>query len=141
MSAQPHHDRYVRQVVLPSGRTIDVVYFEDRNAAARSRRPERRTAEHDLHVCPKCASELVYPVEWEEASEISWHVHLRCPNCEWLGEGVFEQEVVERFDVELDRGTESVVSDLHHLSRANMEEDVERFALALRADHILPCDF
>jgi hypothetical protein len=140
MSPQPDHNPYVRQVVLPSGRTIDVVYFEDRQAAARSVRPER-VSDTDLHICGSCGSDLVYPVEWEEAGATHWRVELRCPNCEWTGTGVHEQSVVERFDAELDRATESLVEDLQSLTRANMEEDVERFAIALRDGHILPSDF
>jgi len=54
---------------------------------------------------------------------------------------VHGQDEVERFDAELDRGTENLIEDLHSVSRANMEEDVERFANALRDGHILPSDF
>lgn len=145
MSHQPDHSRYVRQVVLPSGRTIDVVYFEEA-AAARSVRPERSAQTEQprtnaLHICPTCSSDLVYPVDWEESGSTHWRVELRCPNCEWSGAGVHEQTVVERFDAELDRGTESLVGDLQSLTRANMEEDVERFIAALRDNHILPSDF
>jgi hypothetical protein len=95
----------------------------------------------DLHVCPACASELVYPVDWEPATTGRWSVHLRCPNCEWLGGGVYEQAVVDRFDDALDRGTELLLDDLNLLTRANMEDQVERFATALRSDQILPEDF
>ncbi|HEX2017149.1 MAG TPA: hypothetical protein VGN69_10670 [Solirubrobacteraceae bacterium] len=141
MSAQPDHHRYVRQVVLPSGRTIEVVYFEDpQPAAARSIRPARRER-GDLHLCGECSSELVYPIEWEEADATQWEVSLRCPNCEWTGTGVYDQSVVERFDSELDRGTEALVRDLQSLARANMEEDVERFITALNEGHLLPSDF
>jgi hypothetical protein len=140
MSAQPDQNPYVRQVLLPSGRTIDVVYFGDGQAAARSVRPGR-VSDADLHMCGSCGSDLVYPVEWEEAGATHWRVELRCPNCEWTGTGVHEQVVVERFDAELDRGTDNLIEDLHSVSRANMEEDVERFANALRDGHILPSDF
>jgi hypothetical protein len=139
MSAQPDQSPYVRQVVLPSGRTIDVVYFEDCHAP-RSVRPGRVSGT-DLHICSACDSNLVYPVEWEEAGATHWRVELRCPNCEWAGAGVHEQAVVERFDAELDRGTENLLEDLHSMSRANMEDDVERFAKALRDGHVLPSDF
>ena len=44
-------------------------------------------------------------------------------------------------DEALDRGTESVLDDLDVLTRANMEEQIERFAAALQADQILPEDF
>ncbi|HEU4656795.1 MAG TPA: hypothetical protein VFR97_04700 [Capillimicrobium sp.] len=137
MSAQPEHGQHVRRVVLPSGKTIEVVYFDD----LRDHDAPLPPAATDLHVCGTCASELVYPVEWQEAGAQHWQVTLRCPNCEWAGTGVFEQAVVEAFDEELDRGTEAVVRDLKRLVRANMEEQVERFVAALEADHIVPDDF
>ena len=55
--------------------------------------------------------------------------------------GIFEQELVERFDEELDRGTEALVRDLKRLAHANMEDEIERFTAALEAGHILPEDF
>jgi hypothetical protein len=94
-----------------------------------------------LHVCPSCSGELVYPVDWEPAERKSWSVDLRCPDCEWRGGGVYRQEVVDRFDEELDRGTEELLGDLRLLTRANMEEKVEAFILALHAGWILPEDF
>ncbi len=119
-----------------------VVYFDDQIA---------RPVEHhavtpadsgvELHVCGDCDSELVYPVEWEEAGATHWEVTLRCPNCEWNGTGVYEQHVVERFDEELDRGTEALVRDLKRLMQANMEDEIERFITALEGDHVLPEDF
>ena len=143
MSHQPaDNSHYVRRVVLPSGRAIEVVYFENPPPAAHAA-PSRATepAVDDLHLCPACDASLVYPVEWEEADETHWEVELRCPNCEWHTIGTYPQHVVDRFDEELDRGTEALVRDLKRLTRANMEDEVERFARALRADAILPEDF
>jgi hypothetical protein len=65
----------------------------------------------------------------------------RCPNCEWNVTSVFGEDAIQRFDETLDRGTEALVSDLRQLTRANMEEDVERFIHALDAGHLLPEDF
>jgi hypothetical protein len=145
----PRH--YVRRVVLPSGKTIEVVYFDDHAApiadATAALAPGRIGADHhdevatDLHICGSCESNLVYPTEWEEAGATHWEVTLRCPNCEWVGTGVFEQELVERFDEELDRGTEALVRDLKRLAHANMEDEIERFTTALLEDHIVPEDF
>ncbi len=135
MNQPDHRQQYVRRVVLPSGKTIEVVYF-DPAADDRATLPQT-----DLHVCGGCSSELVYPVDWEEAGSVHWQVTLRCPNCEWSGTGVFEQVIVERFDEELDRGTEALVRDLKRMVRANMEEQIERFADALHAGLILPEDF
>jgi hypothetical protein len=138
MSRQPEHNTYVRRVVLPSGKTIEVVYFGDETTTPTHRAAEPAT---DLHVCEACESELVYPVDWEEAGDTHWEVTLRCPNCEWNGTGVFEQDTGERFDEELDRGTEALVRDLKNLMQANMEDEIDRFVSALEAGHIVPEDF
>jgi hypothetical protein len=147
MTEKPADRHYVRRVVLPSGKTIEVVYFNDATEQTAVQAPAEQTEHqaadtlHDLHVCGHCDAALVYPVEWEEAGPEHWEVELRCPNCEWLGAGIFHQEIVERFDEELDRGTEQLVRDLKRLMHANMEDEIERFVLALEADQVLPEDF
>jgi hypothetical protein len=95
----------------------------------------------DLHVCPECSSELVYPLEWAPVDEVHWRVELRCPECEWRQGGLYEQAVLDRFDQELDAGTDAMVSNLRSLQRSNMESALERFNLALASDLILPEDF
>ncbi len=137
--SEPDNHHYVRRVVLPSGKTIEVVYFD---AGATGEAGARSTEEAtDLHVCGGCSSHLVYPTEWEEAGQTHWEVSLRCPNCEWHGSGIFAQEAVERFDDELDRGTEALARDLRRLAHANMQDEIERFTAALDGDHIVPDDF
>jgi hypothetical protein len=140
--SQPENSNYVRRVVLPSGRAIEVVYFDNLPAHA-PQRPGAAGAHEvlDLHVCPACDKQLVYPVQWEEASPTHWEVQLRCPNCEWLTVGLYDQDTVDRFDEELDHGTEALVRDLKRLTRANMEEEAERFTSALASDAIWPMDF
>jgi hypothetical protein len=140
MSREADNRHYVRRVVLPSGKTIEVVYFDEIPDLVPGADHGLPTAE-DLHVCGSCDSNLVYPVEWDEAGATHWEVTLRCPNCEWNGTGVFEQDVVERFDEELDRGTEALVRDLKRMMHANMEDEIERFVSALEGDHIVPDDF
>jgi hypothetical protein len=135
MSHPNHNGQYVRRVVLPSGRAIEVVYYESTSV------PSRPAPLDDLHVCPECDRELVYPVEWEEASATHWEVLLRCPNCEWSEVGIFDQATVDRFDEHLDLGTDALVKDLRRLVQANMEDEADRFAAALEADAILPEDF
>ena len=145
MDHTPDNHHHVRRVVLPSGKTIEVVYFENEPTGQAPRlpapQPHDRPEHIDLHVCGSCDSDLVYPVEWEEAGATHWEVVLRCPNCEWAGTGVYEQRVVERFDEELDRGTEALVRDLKRLMQANMEDEIERFIRALEGNHVLPEDF
>ena len=135
------NSNYVRRVVLPSGRAIEVVYFENQPAHVPEPRARVASERLELHICPECDKELVYPVEWEEASPTHWEVRLRCPNCEWLTVGLYDQATVDRFDEQLDRGTEALVRDLKRLTRANMEEELERFASALASDAIWPMDF
>jgi hypothetical protein len=138
MSLPNENGQYVRKVVLPSGRAIEVVYFEP---MAPESAPQPAPLVDDLHVCPECDRDLVYPVEWQEASATHWEVLLRCPNCEWSELGVYDQATVDRFDETLDTGTELLVRDLRRLVQANMEEEADRFSAALDADAILPEDF
>jgi hypothetical protein len=133
--------QYVRRVTLPSGRSIEVVYFEaltDEHVTASN--PQQEIVD-ELHICPECDRDLVYPVDWEEASATHWAVELRCPNCEWSEVGTFDQATVDRFDEKLDLGTETLVKDLRRLMQANMEAEADRFAAALAANAILPEDF
>jgi hypothetical protein len=134
---------YVKRVTLPSGKTIEVVYFE--SARVETEQPGTQTAptptRHDLHICDDCRAELVYPTSWEEAGPDSWRVSLRCPNCEWATTGVFPQIVVDAFDERLDEGTEQLVTDLKQLMHANMSEEIDRFVAALEAEAVLPEDF
>jgi hypothetical protein len=95
----------------------------------------------DLVVCPCCGRDLVYPTDWAPATERTWSVKLRCPECEWRGGGVYGQDLLDRFDEALDEGTQSVLDDLELLTRANMEEQIERFVAALDANLITPEDF
>jgi hypothetical protein len=103
--------------------------------------PDIRDTAEELHVCPACASTLVYPLEWAPVDMRRWRVELRCPDCEWTKAGLYEQEILDRFDQVLDAATDSLVVDLRRLQRANMEDELERFNMALGQDLILPEDF
>ena len=127
---------YVKRVTLPSGKSIEVLYFGDQTAGVRSDGDQQL-----LHVCGECESSLVYPTDWQEAGPEHWEVDLRCPNCEWRGTGVFPQNVVESFDDELDRGIDVLLSDYRALVNSNMEDEIDRFAKALEVGAILPADF
>ncbi len=139
MPAFPDHQPQVRRVVLPSGKTIEVVYFEE--VAAPPRAVGAEAVALDLHVCRSCGCELVQPIDWEEAGPGHWTVELRCPNCERRSTGTYAQQAVERFDELLDSGTELLVDELERLMHANMEGEIERFAEALSAELIVPADF
>jgi hypothetical protein len=94
-----------------------------------------------MHACPSCSSVLVQPVNWHEQGDGHWNVELRCPECEWWGRDSYSQTEVDRYDEELDRAGQELIDDLRALTRANMEEEAERFATALASDSVLPEDF
>ena len=102
--------------------------------------PSKRSTQ-GMHACPECSSVLVQPVNWFERGDAQWQVELRCPECEWWGQGTYSQSEVDCFDEELDRGGQELIEDLRALTRANMEDETERFATALATDCILPEDF
>ena len=155
-----------KKITLPGGKVLEIVYFheaaEDETAsstaavaeqqpdlaetagelAAAEMQPVALTDESaDLHVCPECAGDLVYPVEWEEHMGDRWRLSRRCPSCEWSGTGEFDQADVDRFDDVLSEGTEALLTSLRSMVRTNMEADVERLIAAINADQILPIDF
>jgi hypothetical protein len=149
----------MKRIVLPSGKTIEVVYFESHAPAVPAGAPEAPSTDtdseapknlpvhvpaedtRDLHVCVNCESDLVYPVQWEESGPEAWNILLRCPDCEWSESGVFPQGQCDRFDDELEAGTEALSRDFKRLVTANMAEEIERFIQALDADAIQPFDF
>jgi hypothetical protein len=137
MDSHDEQTQYVTRVVLPSGKTIEVVYHKETGV------PPLPPAEphQDLHVCIQCSCDLVYPVEWEESGPENWSVLLHCPNCEVHRQGIFSQDTLEAVDEELDRGADALTRDHERLMRANMAEEIERFVGALNADAILPEDF
>ncbi len=141
MNPQSEHRHEIRRVVLPSGKTIEIIYFGESVEIAEAPGAAPQPTRTDLHRCPDCTSELVHPVAWEEVGPDHWQIELRCPNCHWEDTDVFHHDDVERFDETLDRGTQVLVRDLRQLAHANMEEQIERFTTALLADHILPEDF
>ena len=136
---EEQQNHFVKRVVLPSGKTIEVVYFEEPpvdEVVTPTAEPHQ-----DLSSCLDCESRLVYPIEWEEAGAENWSVLLHCPNCETYRDGVFSQDTVESFDEELDRGADALAQDYRRLVRANMADEVDRFVRALEVDAILPEDF
>ena len=73
MEGHGEQTHFVKRVVLPSGKTIEVVYFKeaglpppaDGQGPAATELPAAEPHQ-DLHVCVECSSEFVYPLQWEE---------------------------------------------------------------------------
>ena len=140
-------DTNVRQVVLPSGRTIEIVYLDGRATAITAPQSGLYSEDvlveqaRDLMACGGCGCELVQPVDWDEAGARHWQVTLRCPNCEQLGTVVVEDEVVDHYDLELERGAAELARTLHVLVEENIEIEALRLRHALEGGHVLPEDF
>jgi hypothetical protein len=127
-----NRDHSVRRIVLPSGKSIEVVRFDGR---------AQTPAQGGLHICQDCESELVQPVEWRAGEDDHWDLTLYCPNCDWSCRGLYSHAQVEGLEEQLDLGVEAIMRDLKRLTSANMADQIERFAAALEADLILPEDF
>jgi hypothetical protein len=128
---QNDNQHSVRRIVLPSGKSIEVIRFND------AEQHERQ----GLHVCPECNSELVQPIAWNDISEEYWELTLECPNCWWRTDGVFDCERIFELEERLDDGLGDLLHDLGQLAHANMSDEIERFISALHSDLILPEDF
>ncbi len=120
----------IRRIVLPSGRAIEVVRFhlDDHDHARPARLPGMRLTARPAARVGRGARGF-------------WELTLHCPNCDWLDEGVFDQDQVDALEEHLDDGLAEMLNDLRRLTQANMAEEIDRFAAALEADLILPEDF
>lgn len=140
----------IRQVRLPSGRAIEIVYLDGQAAAlgALYEPPQRAAtssgaaeAARDLTTCGACACDFVQPVEWDEAGPRHWRVTLRCPNCQSIGTVVIGDEVVDQYDIVLERGAATLARALHELVETNIDEQARRLRGALDDGRMLPEDF
>lgn len=140
-------DTQVRQVVLPSGRAIEIVYLDGRATALGAlREPQLQgcdvtEAALDLTTCGGCGCGFVHPVDWDEAGTRHWRLTLRCPNCERTGTVVVEDEVVDHYDLVLESGAADLARSLHELVEAGIDAEVCRLRDALDGGHLLPEDF
>lgn len=97
--------------------------------------------EEGLLVCGACRSRLVYSADCEEHGRDHWYLELRCADCGGRNRVLFDVEMLDEFDCELDRAEAEIEADLAFLIRANMADYVTRFISALEAGAIEPEDF
>lgn len=106
------------------------------------KQPLNKTAGHSLHICPGCGSNLVQPTRWKQESDRShWRVWRRCPECEWICDGVHDETEIDAFDEQLDLGAHELADELRALEHANMTEMADSFIIALSHDLITADDF
>ena len=144
MAPRPHQRRSSRTIRLPTGKTVEVHYFSSDGPAVRRPAavpPPAPAVDLGLDHCPECASDVVYPIAWEDAGDRTYELTLRCPNCEWTEVDTHDWDTVQRLEERLDQGERALIADLQAFARANVQEDFDRFIAALRAGHVWPMDF
>ena len=92
------------------------------------------------HVCRFCTLPLVQPRDAERIGR-DWLVQLYCPSCGRSGEAMLDQGQMDDLDKAVDDGFALLAAALAQVTRANMQEYVERVTAALAADAVLPEDF
>ena len=106
----PHPSRNRRR--LPSGSA---------SASRASRRPRgpgagRTQGRRGLHVCPRCASQLVQPDQWAPVDSRRWRVELSCPDCELARGRGLPPAALDRYDEIARRGRRELVRELQELA-------------------------
>jgi len=132
---------HVKKIILPSGKAVEIVYFHAEAVAEPELEDALAGSTEGLELCASCGSDLVHPTDWREAPDGRWELQLRCPECEWTHGGTYDQDTVERFDMQLNAATDELIDALEQATRENMESDIERFVHALEHGHIQPFDF
>ena len=137
-------DFFIQRVILAQGQVIDLVCFDDREAVdsiIEEIMTELQKKKTELQTCPLCKSNLVYPVERYQINDMEWKVMLLCPNCLCKRELVVDRETVRELLKNARVGRESLMKELDNMQKKNMEEEADKFIVALHKDHILPIDF
>lgn len=96
----------------------------------------------DLHVCRGCDRPFVVPsAVLDVIGHNAYLVELQCTNCGLAVVGTHGEDVLEELDRELDRQTADMRARLELLELTRHLEEIDAFAAALGAGHILPEDF
>ena len=106
-----------------------------------SRRPARFEVP-DLHLCRECERPFVVPAAvLDVVGPDDYLVELQCTNCGLAVVSTHGEEVLEALDRELDRQQADMRTALELWLVTRQAEEIEAFAAALQAGHILPEDF
>jgi hypothetical protein len=137
MSEHQKTDPRVVLSVLPDGSDAEVL------VTAQEARDLRRGAgpEPADITCAACDSDLVFPIDWENTSQTTWLVTLRCPECRTEYGETLERWQIERFVAQLHSQKRALAKELARFTVSSFLLDTERFVAALKAGHIQPEDF
>ena len=145
-----------KKIALPGGKVIEIVYFSEpegedvaveasvtggRTTPTRSTLVGIDDLARELHVCPQCEGDLVYPVSWEERSGDSWRSSAAAPTASGGTSASSPRTRSSSSTTSSTRAPRTCWSALRNFARANMEADVERLIEAIHLDLIEPMDF
>ena len=94
-----------------------------------------------LVICRSCGADTVVPLAWDEVTDSSWWMQLRCGACGYAVEVVVDDEQADAFDRTLCRHRVTISAALAASERGRMEEDLHVLARALELDLIDADDF
>lgn len=96
----------------------------------------------DLHVCRGCQRPFVVPAAvLDVVGQDRYLMELQCNNCDLVVVSAHGEEALEALDRELDRQALDLETALEIWLVTRQMEEIDAFACALQADHILPEDF
>lgn len=96
----------------------------------------------DLHVCRGCQWPFVVPhAVIDRVDHTKYLVELRCTNCDILVVEAHSRELLSALDSEVQRQTAEMELALELWQMTRELEEIDAFARALQADHLLPEDF
>lgn len=93
------------------------------------------------HVCERCFSDLVQPVEANTDPAGSVRLTLRCPECHHVRTGECSWDEAREYGRHYAAGRASLRAAHHDLADENFRDELDCFVLALHTDLIGPDDF
>jgi hypothetical protein len=137
---------HIKRIVLPSGKTVEIVYYQTTGSDPVISDVHEIEAGAELQVrqielCAKCGSDRVHPTDWNEVEELRWGVGGCCPARASHQVETYDAAEVERYDDVLNDATDRLIEELDRVTRENMSDAIDRFRSALENDGIMPFDF
>src|SRR5947208_9703258 len=83
-------------------------------------RRSRHVLEEGLHVCPRCCSSLVQPVDWKQL-KVDWSLALRCPECDLTRTGVWSERQLARLQAVQAHASASMLHDCEAMERERLQ--------------------
>ena len=94
-----------------------------------------------LHVCERCGSDAVCPVDWDELDDERWEIDLRCGECGHWRKTVADNQEAVAYELRVGRQIERIEAAVERLDRERMVAELEQLTHALRHDLIDAGDF